>query len=203
MYFILDTTLFTDPNVACIFSGPCKRENMSTFALKNVLIKIGNKKEDKCLITTSIKNELMEFVKVNKISTRLLLNITVQDYNPEVKIPAFLMLDYIKDNRQRLNNAEKRGVNDIKKAIKYECKNDSSNKEPGGNLVSNWRKSFRHITREGIVDSEADMSMLFLAYQYKEDSTVISSDKGLLSWAQKLGLKTMDPYIFDTYLNKI
>ena len=57
-------------------------------------------------------------------------------------------------------------------------------------LIKNLRDEFRMALREGIIDSKQDIDLLILAKEI--ESPILSSDQGLIKWADKLGIEALD-----------
>jgi RNA ligase partner protein len=193
---VVDTTVFTDPGVAREFSGQCARANMPTWALKNVLLAARKRTDVHLMTTPQVWAEIEKFVnfKKDKNLAGLVANELAQkSHDPGLLMPAYLMLEYVAEMRQRNHAAELRGVKDLKTAIQMDLEKDGF-KEPGADLVANYRATVRRMTREGTVDSEADMSLILLAYQ--ENAILVTSDTGLMLWAQKFGVQVLPASVF-------
>ncbi len=60
-----------------------------------------------------------------------------------------------------------------------------------GKLITRLREKYREALRQGIIDSKEDVDVLLLAYEL--DGVLISGDEGLRKWADKVGIKIMNP----------
>ncbi|PJE63295.1 RNA ligase partner protein, partial [Candidatus Roizmanbacteria bacterium CG10_big_fil_rev_8_21_14_0_10_39_6] len=63
------------------------------------------------------------------------------------------------------------------------------------------RERYRKATREGFLDSTVDLGLILLARQ--TNGTLVSSDNGLLLWAQRFGCKQLLPEYFATKLDAL
>ena len=65
--------------------------------------------------------------------------------------------------------------------------------EKGPRADAEWigrlRESYRHIMREGMLDSRPDVDLLLLSYE--TGATLVSADFGVLDWARELGVETL------------
>lgn len=63
-----------------------------------------------------------------------------------------------------------------------------------GVVVKSLRERYRHATREGFLDSVADLDMIVLAKEM--GGYVVSTDSGLLTWGRYFGVKEMRAPVF-------
>ena len=94
-FIVVDTSVFTDPNVARDFSGPCAKEDVATWAFKNALIACA-KNHVKLVTTSDVWGEIQGFVKFTKDKSIMKLvaqNMIIKNSGPGLMIPAHLMLD--------------------------------------------------------------------------------------------------------------
>lgn len=63
-----------------------------------------------------------------------------------------------------------------------------------GYFIKNFRERYRKATRSGFLDSLADLDLIVLAKQ--KDGFLVSTDDGVLSWAQIFGVKQMPSEAF-------
>jgi len=64
-----------------------------------------------------------------------------------------------------------------------------SGRKPEEELIKSLRDEYRVALREGIIDSRQDIDLLALAKEI--ESPVLSSDQGLIKWAEKLGIEAL------------
>jgi len=174
---ILDTNIFINPETRNLF-GNTPTEAFEEF-LKLALVK----KDTQFLMPPSIFEELMGFIDKDKIKTKLLL--TIQQKSPkkhELQVPSFLLYELMDDIRKRVN----KGLRLAEKAVK----NVKDEKE-ADEVIASFRKSYRTALREGIIDSKEDVDLILLAKEL--DAILVSADQGVITWADKLGIKWLDP----------
>lgn len=63
-----------------------------------------------------------------------------------------------------------------------------------GPIVKNLRMRYRNATRNGFLDSVADLDLIVLAKEL--DGSVVSTDEGVLIWARHFGVKEMPASAF-------
>ncbi|RKY37929.1 MAG: RNA ligase partner protein, partial [Candidatus Omnitrophota bacterium] len=95
----------------------------------------------------------------------------------EIPIPAILLYEFIEEIRIRINKG-------LRVAEKHSRKGLRGAKEE--EIIKNLRNEYRLALREGIIDSKEDFDLILLS---KELSAYLAtSDKGVIKWAQKLGI---------------
>jgi RNA ligase partner protein len=73
--------------------------------------------------------------------------------------------------------------------------------ESVGKLVGKLREKYREALRQGIIDSKEDVDVLLLSYEL--DGILVSGDEGLRKWADKVGIKLIDPKNFRGILESL
>lgn len=179
---VLDTNIFINPKVRDLFG------KSPTKALREFL-KLASKNEViKFYMPTSIFEELMDFIEKDEIDSKLLL--TIQQKSPkkhELRVPAFLLYELMKDIRKRVN----KGLRVAETAVR------NADQKNADETISNLRQKYRAALREGIIDSKEDADLILLAKEL--NATLISTDKGVINWAEKLGIKWTNA----TYIKEI
>jgi len=101
-----------------------------------------------------------------------------------IMIPSDILYEFIDEIRYRINKGLRIAEEHTKEAGKL-------NEENVGKLVARLREKYREALRQGIIDSKEDVDVLLLAYEL--DGILISGDEGLRKWADKVGIKIMNP----------
>jgi len=70
-----------------------------------------------------------------------------------------------------------------------------------GKIVNKLREKYREALRQGIIDSREDVDVLLLAYEL--DGIIVTADEGLRKWADKVGIKLIDPKNFKGILESL
>ena len=173
--FVIDTSIFTNPDVYITFG------RTPTTALKNFLKLIIKLEGPGFYMPPSIYEELMNFVDIDKIPKDLQVRIFQKPPKKlEMNVPAFLLYELIEDVRHRID----KGLRVAEQAVR-EVINDN---EP--DTINNLRKKYRSALREGIIDSKEDVDLILLAREL--DGILVTADKGIITWADKLGIRYVE-----------
>ena len=173
--FIIDTSIFTNPDVYITFG------RTPTTALKNFLKLIEKLESPNFYMPPSIYQELMDFVDIDKIPKDLQVRIFQKPpMKYEMNVPAFLLYELIEDVRHRID----KGLRVAEQAVR-EVINEN---EP--DTINNLRKKYRSALREGIIDSKEDVDLILLAREL--DGILVTADKGIMTWADKLGIRYVE-----------
>jgi len=173
---VLDTNIFINPETRDFF-GKSPTEALLKF------LKLASKKENmRFFMPPSIFEELMNFVEKDKIHSKLLLVIEKKPPKKyELMVPAFLLYELMEDIRKRVN----KGLRLAEKAVR-----NVENQDLKDEVIANFRKNYRSALREGIIDSKEDVDLILLAKEL--NATLISTDRGVITWAEKLGIEWLD-----------
>ncbi len=173
--FIIDTSIFTNPDVYITFG------RTPTTALKNFLKLIAKLECPNFYMPPSIYQELMDFVDIDKIPKDLQVRIFQKPpMKYEMNVPAFLLYELIEDVRHRID----KGLRVAEQAVR-EVINEN---EP--DTINNLRRKYRSALREGIIDSKEDVDLILLAREL--DGILVTADKGIMTWADKLGIRYVE-----------
>ena len=180
---VLDTSLFVNPEVRADF-GDSPTEALETFLFLTAQIHILE-----FYMPPSVFEELLHFVSREKIPGDLLL--LLQQKPPrkhELKCPGFLLYELIEEIRERIN----KGLRIAEKAVR------SVGDQDPAELIKDMRMKYREALREGIIDSKEDVDLLLLALEL--DALLVTADRGLIRWAEKLGVRWLVPSGFKEFL---
>jgi len=173
--FIIDTSIFTNPDVYITFG------RTPTTALKNFLKLIVKLESPNFYMPPSIYQELMDFVDIDKIPKDLQVRIFQKPpMKYEMNVPSFLLYELIEDVRHRID----KGLRVAEQAVR-EVINEN---EP--DTINNLRRKYRSALREGIIDSKEDVDLILLAREL--DGILVTADKGIMTWADKLGIRYVE-----------
>lgn len=183
---IIDTSIFTNPDVYQTFG------NDPTDALRSFLEIISKLKGPTFYMPQTIYEELLNFVEIKDIQVDL--QMLLQQKSPkryELTVPAFLLYELIEDVRQRID----KGLRVAETAVRE----TSPDTEP--EAIANLRKKYRMALREGIIDSKEDVDLILLAKEM--DGIIMTADTGIVKWADKLGIRYIDPHMLRGILDKL
>ena len=173
--FVIDTSIFTNPDVYITFG------RTPTTALKNFLKLITKLEGPNFYMPPSIYQELMDFVDIAKIPKDLQVRIFQKPpMKYEMNVPAFLLYELIEDVRHRID----KGLRVAEQAVR-EVINEN---EP--DTINNLRRKYRSALREGIIDSKEDVDLILLAREL--DGILVTADNGIMTWADKLGIRYVE-----------
>ncbi len=183
--FVLDTSIFVNPEIRKDF-GDNPTEAMRTFL--DYAEKLFGKVE--FYMPPGIYREVMHFID-EELKPEIELYIIKKPPNlHDLKIPAFVVYELIDDIRRRVD----KGLRVAEKAVRESVvETDNVDK-----IIQKLRRNYRKALREGIVDSKEDFELILLAKEL--DATIVSADVGILTWAQKMGIKWIDASAFKDVL---
>ena len=175
---VMDTSVFTNPEIREPF-GTTATEALASF------IRLARRVPDlEFYMPPSIWAELGNFVEPELVPDEAELVIQRKPANKlALSVPAFLIFELIEDLRRRID----KGLRVAEEAARA---------APGGSIseqerLSTLRRKYREALREGIIDSTEDVELILLAREL--DAIVVSADRGIVTWAEKLGLRWMNP----------
>ncbi len=183
--FVLDTSIFVNPEIRKHF-GDSPTEAMKTFL--SYAERLFGKVE--FYMPPGIYREVIHFVD-EELKPEIELYIIKKPPNlHDLKIPAFVVYELIDDIRRRVD----KGLRVAEKAVR-ESVLETDNVD---RIIQKLRRNYRKALREGIVDSKEDFELILLAKEL--DATIVSADVGILTWAQKMGIKWIDASTFKDVL---
>ncbi len=182
--FILDTSIFTNPEVYRTFGTSPLR------ALKNFLELAEKARGVEFYMPPSIFEELKTFISPGDMPGEFL--VVVRRKPPkkhELAVPAFLLYELIEDVRKRVD----RGLRVAEGIIKR------IQKAPRPEDITTLRRKYREALREGIIDSKEDVELILLAREL--EGGLVTADRGIITWAEKLGISWTDSRRFKEKLD--
>ena len=183
---IIDTSIFTNPEIYQSFGAS------PTEALRTFLEIIGKLEGPSFYMPPSIYQELLNFVEIKDIPTDLQIRIFQKPPKRyELSVPAVLLYELIEDVRHRID----KGLRVAEEAVRK----TSPETEP--ETIANLRKKYRTALREGIIDSKEDVDLILLAKEM--DGILMTADIGIVNWADKLGIRHIDPRVLRGILDKL
>ena len=186
--FVIDTNFFVNLQRS-IDLGKNKKEVVANFIkLSSPLITNNNIK----LITTpGALKEIESFFEDQKPIQDLLKILTINSPSlNELSFSAVLFFDLVEEIGKRLY----RGLRIAEEPIKQMVSQTNPKKELARIYIKELRDKYRRATREGFLDSTIDLELILLAKQ--TNAVIVTSDKGLLTWARKFGCQEILPENF-------
>lgn len=212
--FVLDTTALTSVELRGESESLCQ-------AMKRILHVIGEarmKLNISCHIPyPTVYSEMRQFIKRYDCEEDLVVELDtwLVKKTPsrfEVKIPAEVFYDYVKDMRERMNRGMKIGESSIWLAASEASELSSKgiekskvNRESTGYIIKDFRAKYRNALRYKTLDSAPDLDVLLLAKEM--GGGVVASDEGIKKWAEHLGLRFVEgatfPKMIEEYLKHV
>ncbi len=167
MKFILDTSIFTNPDTQKKFG-----DNMSNAVISFSDIIKNNDLE--LFVPVSIYRELSHFMEEkDQALIRKICTVKSPDLY-SIQVPAAIFHTFIADLRDRMN----KGLRIAEQAIHEQGTADN---------IKKIRQKFREALRSGIVDSVEDLDVILLAKEL--GGAVLSADEGIFKLAESLGIE--------------
>ena len=187
--FVLDTSIFTNPDVYRQF------EATPEGAVEN-FIHLAMHSGAKFFMPSSVYEELQHMLDIEMLAPEFEMVVRIRSprrYN--LMIPSEILYELIEEIRSRINKGLRIAEEHTKEAGRI------TEEQGVGKLVSRLREKYREALRQGIIDSKEDVDVLLLAYEL--DAILLSGDEGLRKWADKVGIKIMNPKNFRIVLESL
>ncbi|WP_461829905.1 RNA ligase partner protein [Aquifex sp.] len=184
--FILDTSVFTNPEIYRTF------EEDQRGAVEN-FIHLAMNSGAEFYMPTSVYDEFRKIAELGSLWAEFEMVVKIR--SPRrfgLSIPAEFVYEFIEEIRYRINKGLR---------IAEEHTREASASEDVGKLIARLREKYREALRQGIIDSKEDVDVLLLAYEL--DGTLVSADEGLRTWADKIGIKLINPKHFKQILESL
>lgn len=165
--FIIDTSLFVNPAARSKFGKTPSAAVLS-------FIKKIEKLDVDFYMPPLIFKELCNFINP-KTARQLEIRIKKKSANMHaIYLPAAIFDDFIEDIRGRINKG-------LRLAEEFAIDNTPDNQTK----LKKLREKYRSLLRAGILDSKEDFELLLLAKEL--DATLVTSDEGVIKFADKIG----------------
>jgi RNA ligase partner protein len=179
--FILDTSVFTNPDVYVQFGS----DTLTAIAAFLELAKSAPAAE--LYMPGSVYDELRLMKNLDGLAGDFELVVRIRSPRRyQLQIPAEILYELIEEVRLRID----RGLRIAEEHAKM-GRDANQAKEDMGKLITRLRERYREALRRGIIDSREDVDVLLLAFEL--DGVLVSADEGLRKWADKVGVKLLSP----------
>ncbi|MBN2120429.1 MAG: RNA ligase partner protein [Candidatus Omnitrophica bacterium] len=173
---VADTSIFINPDSLKAF-GQNPQDALISFIEKT------RKQGILVYMPPSIMEELLKFLDHKHIPKDILSYIRKKPPKKyEIFTPSLFLYELVEEVRIRIN----KGLRIAEKYTRLGLSGDKSEEE----LIKKIRDEFRVALREGIIDSKQDIDFLILAKEL--EAPILTSDQGLIKWADKLGIEALD-----------
>ncbi len=179
--FVLDTSVFTNPDIYSQFEED-KIGAIETF------VSLAAHTKCEFYMPSSVYDELLKMVDLGSLSAKFELVVRVRSPRRfNLLVPAEFLYEFIEEVRHRINKG-------LRIAEEYTKEAGKLTQEEVGKLINKLREKYREALRTGIIDSKEDVDVLLLAYEL--DGILVSGDEGLRKWADRVGIKLINPQNF-------
>ncbi|KPJ89316.1 MAG: hypothetical protein AMJ53_15860 [Gammaproteobacteria bacterium SG8_11] len=177
--FILDTSIFTNPDIYSQF-GQTTEEAIRSF------LEIAQHSIIEFYMPSSVYDELNTMKNLDHVAPEFESLVRIRSPRKfNIQIPANIVYEFIEEVRKRID----RGLRIAEEHTKLG--HAGSTEKDVGPVISRLRERYRETLRQGIIDSREDMDVLLLAYEL--DGVLVAADEGLRTWADKIGVKIIMP----------
>ncbi|ROR34600.1 RNA ligase partner protein [Inmirania thermothiophila] len=180
--YVLDTSLFTNPDVYAQFAD-------EPHGAITAFVALAPRAHARFYMPISVYEELGRMRDLAEVAADFETVVYIR--SPRrfgMQLPSEILYEFIEEVRERIN----RGLRIAEEHMRLAGRSvDAGDAE---RLMHHLRERYREALRKGIVDSREDADVLLLAYEV--DGVVVSADEGLLRWADRLGVKIIDPRHF-------
>jgi len=181
--FVIDTSLFVNPASRKKFGKTPKA------AVKSFVKKTKNTNAE-FYIPPMVFKELLNFID-EKTANELEIHIKKRAPNMHaIYLPAAVFDSFVEDVRMRMSKG-------LRLAEEFARDNRPDNEVK----LRKLREKYRSALRTGIVDSREDFELLLLAKEL--EATVVTSDEGVIKFAEKIGCEYLNAGRFHDLLKRL
>ena len=185
--FVLDTSLFTNPDVFRAF-GPDAQEAIRVFS------HLARATGRDFFMPGSVYEELGKIKDLSEVGADFESVVRLRSPRKhQITIPGTLLYELIEEVRYRID----RGLRIAEEA----AKEAAQSLDDPGKLINRLRGRYREALRQGILDSKEDVDVLLLSFEL--DATLVCADEGLRKWADKVGIEVIHPLNFRAILERL
>lgn len=180
--YILDTSLFTNPNSRKKFVKNRQDKDTTFDAVNNFLKIVSYAKNIDFFMPLSIKKELTHFLNEEN---HPLLESVIKVKNPslhELSIPAAVFYEFLDEIRNHIDKGLRVSENALREVSSLDTSIDQH--------IHMLREKYRKSLRDGIIDSKEDFDVLMLAKEI--GGIIITADIGLMKMATQLGISFIE-----------
>ncbi len=177
--FVLDTSIFTNPDVYGQFGGEAL-EALAAF------LELAAAADAEFFMPGSVYEELRKMRDLDGLAADFELTVRIRSPRRfQLQVPADILYEFIEEVRTRID----RGLRIAEEHAKMG--RQAGEVQEVGRVITRLRERYRETLRRGIIDSREDVDVLLLAYEL--DATLVCADEGLRTWADKVGVKLLSP----------
>ncbi len=175
--FILDTSIFTNPDVIRQFGGEFQP------ALARFL-ELALRCRAEFYIPTAVYEELRKMKELGELEADFERAVKIRSPRRlNLSIPSELLYEFIEEVRMRIDRG-------LRIAEEWTRRAGAEGEGDMGEHIARLRERYRDAMRRGLIDSKEDADLFLLAYEL--DGTLVSADEGLKKWADRAGVKLIN-----------
>jgi len=187
--FVLDTSVFTNPDIYTTFG---ERDQLG--AIEN-FVHLAIHSGARFYMPTSAYEEMLKMLDLRSYAPEFEMVVRIRSPRKfSIMIPSEVLYELIEEIRHRINKGLRIAEEHTKEAGRV-------TEEDVGRLVGRLREKYREALRQGIIDSREDVDVLLLAFEL--DAVLVTGDEGLRKWADKIGIKIINPRNFRGILESL
>ncbi|NIR58306.1 MAG: RNA ligase partner protein [Gammaproteobacteria bacterium] len=176
--FVLDTSVFTNPDVYGQFGGDALEAIAAFLAL-------ARRSGAEFYMPGSVYDELRLMKDLDGLGSEFELVVHIRSPRKfNLQIPANILYEFIEEVRTRID----RGLRIAEEHARMGRREGETVKDVG-QVITRLRERYREALRRGILDSREDVDVLLLSYEL--DAVLVSADEGLRKWADKVGVEVI------------
>ncbi|MDQ2693929.1 MAG: RNA ligase partner protein [Pseudomonadota bacterium] len=175
--FILDTSVFTNPDVYKQF-GEEFPQAIAVFA------HLAFRARAEFYMPTAVYGELQRMRDLTEAGADFERAVNIRSPRRlNISIPSELLYEFIEEVRMRIDRG-------LRIAEEWTKRAGTGSDADMGLHIARLRERYREAMRRGLIDSKEDADLFLLAYEL--DGTLVSADEGLKKWADKAGVGLMN-----------
>ncbi len=190
--FVLDTNLFFNLEEV---KNLGKKTSEVVENLTRLIKELKKTNKAEFYMPPSVVKEFLSFFQTKEAFVdRFLVLVNIKPPERDrVLVSGRVFYEFVKETRTRSYRGLKVAEEEIRKAAKefLNKKIDSQREfeESIGPIIKKLRERYRNATRSSFLDSKADADLLLLSKELS--ASLVSTDEGVLFWAEQLGIKTV------------
>ncbi|CAB4242396.1 conserved protein of unknown function [Methylacidimicrobium sp. AP8] len=183
--FVLDTSIFTNPDVASQFG--------EDEAAVGGFLDLARKVPADFFMPLSVYEELRKMRDLDPLIGYFESVVRIRSpRRSDLQIPGDFLYDFIDEVRKRIDHGLR---------IAEEHAKLAGAAAEMGQLLHQLRERYREALRRGILDSRGDVDVVLLAFEI--DGSLVAADHGLRKWADRIGVAVVDARHFRDLLRHL
>ncbi len=183
--FVLDTSIFTNPDVASQFG--------EDEAAVGSFLDLARRVPAEFYMPLSVYEELRKMRDLDSLIGYFESVIRIRSpRRSDLQIPGDFLYDFIDEVRKRIDHGLRIAEEHAKRA---------GEAAEIGQLLHQLRERYRETLRRGILDSRGDVDVVLLSFEL--EGCLVAADEGMLKWADRMGVTVVDARHFRELLRHL